>query len=837
MCIRDSIATTCHEIQRHTPFIVANRLILALLNSLGIEAKRYTSGLESALASFDSAIALRFDLSPSQTVNNGRYQKIFLRFFDGVGTDHKIFIACDDAQWIDPESLDILNALAASYTIGPLSQLFAERNSHAGKTLRKTNGTIVLQPFGAQESAQLARSRYPNLTGISLETVVHHGNGNPFEILTLCEELVEGHQLASAVGENRVRDVIARRVREMDSADREFLQFCSLLGEPIEYRMLFALHTPGEVAALVSGRARPYLMAVGPALRFRHALVAEAVRSTLDFDVPLRRQIITALQSQIERIYSDYERIAEHAKAIGDKELARNALFDLANLAFSRKVWTVVIAACETALELGEIDPDNFIRFYTQYTIALRSNNEDEKAASVLEDALNKARTRRIDEGIGVLLSMLMATLWVSGRARKAIDVCRTWAPSLKHEADRAEIFAFAMMIAACAFDDATYHLEEERFLHLTTPPNDYVKATSHQARAFFYSIHGDYERSIAEIDLGIATADPKRRQDDTLAFTKLLFDFRGKGCNGTEDRLATWLANNRLAGKEHDFGTIFRAWLSVARGEWQAALAFIEESLFSDITAAARIQQLSIRVMIECLVGETHAVEERIGTVLVELRGWQSNDALLQVAPWLLLRKRVPDLERDLNSAILRLAEQPPSPIALTFVPFGLALLAQKIGRTTWLRMFADSEYSQDRSPWAVMQWQLARGIALQALKDARGDALLAAAATSARTLNADFFAAYAAFRCGDANDSELQLLNQLRLAELGHSLTRPSHGLTARELQVARLVGDGKSNREIAEELVLSERTIERHLGNVFDKLQLESRAKLMRWLFEND
>jgi non-specific serine/threonine protein kinase len=59
----------------------------------------------------------------------------------------------------------------------------------------------------------------------------------------------------------------------------------------------------------------------------------------------------------------------------------------------------------------------------------------------------------------------------------------------------------------------------------------------------------------------------------------------------------------------------------------------------------------------------------------------------------------------------------------------------------------------------------------------------------------------------------------------------------LTVRQREVARLVADGLSNREIAARLVLSVRTVETHVENVLATLHLRRRIDLAGWVRERD
>ncbi len=78
-----------------------------------------------------------------------------------------------------------------------------------------------------------------------------------------------------------------------------------------------------------------------------------------------------------------------------------------------------------------------------------------------------------------------------------------------------------------------------------------------------------------------------------------------------------------------------------------------------------------------------------------------------------------------------------------------------------------------------------------------------------------------------------DLQRVNRMLDKKKQHYET---HGLTLRELQVLRRVASGKTNKVVGEELFISERTVDRHVSNIFRKLDVSSRVEASAFILRN-
>ncbi len=225
-------------------------------------------------------------------------------------------------------------------------------------------------------------------------------------------------------------------------------------------------------------------------------------------------------------------------------------------------------------------------------------------------------------------------------------------------------------------------------------------------------------------------------------------------------------------------------ALLQLARGEAGAALAAIRRALDEVRDLRTRPGLLSAGVEVALAAGDVAAA----GTAATELASIAADLA----APYLRA------LAGQATGAVLLAGGEPRA-----------ALAALREAETIWQELEAPHEAARTRL-------LIARGC--RELGDEGGAELdLDAAGAVFRRLGATF---------------DLARVERLRRAVS----PQPAGGLTAREMQVLRLIAEGKTNRGIATQLRISEKTVARHVSNIFVKLGLSSRSAATAYAYEH-
>ncbi len=218
---------------------------------------------------------------------------------------------------------------------------------------------------------------------------------------------------------------------------------------------------------------------------------------------------------------------------------------------------------------------------------------------------------------------------------------------------------------------------------------------------------------------------------------------------------------------------------------------------------------------------GQADAAESMISRGLDEAADEITRARLLE--PLIEIALTTGDLTRARHASdeLGRISEAPPSPLrsAIADRAEGAVLLAEGNAKAA-LRVLrrAASGWRDMDAPYERARVRVLLGQTLQAIGDREGAEL-------------EFEAARRVFQSlGAAPDVA-------RVEALSRTDGARPDGLSAREVDVLRLLAAGKTNRAIASELGISERTVDRHVSNIFAKLDVSSRAAATAYVYEHD
>jgi ATP/maltotriose-dependent transcriptional regulator MalT len=298
----------------------------------------------------------------------------------------------------------------------------------------------------------------------------------------------------------------------------------------------------------------------------------------------------------------------------------------------------------------------------------------------------------------------------------------------------------------------------------------------------------------------------------------------------------------------------VYRAVLMRRRGEWEQARLELEAAVaeltgvHGALLAGSACYQLAES---HRLLGDHDAAERAYRQASGLGASTQPGLALLRLTQGDVptaaagLRRALTEAEHDRTRCLLL-----PAFVTVMIAAGALPDAADGVAELGRIADEFDTTLARTEHARALGELDLAHGSAAAALPSLRRAALgwreLAAPYETASTAG---LVAAACRAVGDEEAAQLELESARdTYRRLGASrdvdtvqafMSRPAErlagGLTARELEVLRLVAQAKTNRQIATELLLSERTVHRHISNIFAKLDVRSRTQAATYAVE--
>jgi DNA-binding NarL/FixJ family response regulator len=750
---------------------------------------------------------------------------------------------------------------------------------------------VVIDPLDRAETAALAARVLGGPLGSRLAALLYHRTqGLPFFIEELAAALVDSHRLTEGPGgwaladageapiPDTLRDAVLLRADGLSDAGREALEVAAVLGLDIDLDLVETLLGTGvgltellECGLLIEG-------VPGRAV-FRHALAREAVYGEAPW--PRRRPHHPTMATALAARGTAPAIIAEHWLAGREFEQGRRSLLAAAEASCAVHAYRDAARALQRALELWPEDSPEGERLAALDQLGACAQRAGDLAAAVRawDEATTGFRAARELRATAEAERRLAGVLELQGQWDRALAarqgaIMAFAAASLPGEAAAERLTLAAHLQGACRFHDALPLLlaaAEEATQAVRTD----LLARSLGLEGTIRSQLGEGEAGLTLVRRGLSLA----LEHDLAGPAAEIYYLLASALEYAADYRGAREAYQEAyafceAGHLSEMGQACLAclgWVLWTTGEWDRAVPLCEE-----IRAASDAPHTAVGLAADVL-GHIYAARgdvRRARPLLLEGLAWGKRYEYASTefgCSWMLARIEI--LQGAVESAVTRSlaalarwAETEDRYYAVQYLRWSATFFAEQ-GRRADVGACANALAriaAETGNPEVLAALSHALGEA--ALLD--GDAAQAAdhfsrALEVLRSVDVPFERAQIQVRAGVAlaasgeREAAVERLTEAyrtasklgarplgeeavrQLVALGEQIERrlgrraagqrERAGLTRRELEVVRLVAVGRTNREIGQELFLSARTVEMHVGNVLAKLDCRTRTEV--------
>ncbi|WP_460345052.1 ATP-binding protein [Actinoallomurus acanthiterrae] len=856
------------EAEAEQSFAALHQLLVPLLSEIGDLPEHQREALETAFGMVAAArphdpMLLRLGV---------------LNLLTGVSRRRPVLLIVDDVQHVDGDSRDVLGFVMRRLAAEAVTVLIAARGRTAPDGLVPDLPMLSLGPLTRQAAARLLDAQPEPPTGRARVDVLEQAAGNPLAIIELCRAVREGQVLPGGglPQTQRIQEMFAARLRALPAATQRLIVYAAASSDDEDLETIMAAAGAGSDLEMWEPAENAGLITIaGGRVAFRHPLVRAG--SYHGAPAHLRQQVHADLANALDH---DPARRAWHLAAarIGPDESVAAALEETAELAERCGGFFAAARALERSAECSPAAEDRARR----YAKAIRAvqNAGDPSWARELYD---KVTTLTLDPDLlGVAACGAGTALSLFARQREAFQLMIR---PFEHRppTDGRTTLALAAVVSAVAYQSGlpemrrplTHLLDGVEFGDAATPYTELTGADAAESVSAIVVAQADPAAHAPSLLRRLQRRNPPHPATGMAEITRLhglagvawLADETDLCVTSFRQVFDVLRAYGSMGVSAHSLVPMASALIDT--GRWAEADELLEEA--GTLAAVHKWRHVEVDV-------------EALRVTLRALRGQPTRGGMPEDPAWTavgleenrathayLLRAAgtAAVAAGDFDDAFRRfrlLFGEDGTPLHHFLSPRSiadLAAVAQRTGRqeevgpvvtavreavgprpTTRMTLLlhhaaalvGDPKETEHHFRLAVVnpagdEWPLARALArlhyAQWLRrrrrplDARP--ILATALESFTRLGA----------AGLADEAR----GELRASGVAASPTTvdPLSELTAQQRQIVRLAAQGLRNREIAEQLMLSPRTVSSHLYNVYPKLGVSSRHQL-RGLFDD-